>query len=173
MRREVSLKVNSRSALPDPAGTIDPVVYRCLKALNDLVSGGLFVDLNPENPREKEGVALGGRQLLTLARQGSTGDIDITNEEIVQNTEIDQSSTRIIDLPDFNVDITNTNSVLVVVAGGVITDSATEEVTLVTDVQYDSSTQQLQKKTITGRLITDSSETGWTLITGGQAVAET
>jgi len=48
---------------------------------------------------------------------------------------------------------------------------ASDEITIVTDVRYDATTKQLQKKT---RLVivtfkSGASESGWTLISGGQA----
>ena len=44
--------------------------------------------------------------------------------------------------------------------------------TVVTDVQYDSVNHVIQKKTIACTIITKGSESGWTTITGGQAVVE-
>jgi hypothetical protein len=48
---------------------------------------------------------------------------------------------------------------------------ATTTATVVTDVQYDTTTHQIQKKTRTLTVISGGTESGWTLITGGQAAA--
>jgi len=49
----------------------------------------------------------------------------------------------------------------------------TDRQTIVTDIQYDSTTKQLQKKTQEITVINPDTESIWTMITGGQAVEET
>jgi hypothetical protein len=49
--------------------------------------------------------------------------------------------------------------------------SPTTTQTVVTDVQYDTATQQIQKKTRLLTVVSGDTETAWTLITGGQAAA--
>jgi len=44
-----------------------------------------------------------------------------------------------------------------------------QQITVLTDFRYDTSSHKLQKKTITGWFICSGSETGWTDVTGGQA----
>lgn len=51
--------------------------------------------------------------------------------------------------------------------------ATTEEQTVVIDVQYDSTTKQLQKATRTITCINPGEASGWGMITGGQAVEET
>jgi hypothetical protein len=50
-------------------------------------------------------------------------------------------------------------------------DEKLTQITVVTDVQYDTSSHKLQKKTRTIRAIDVGTESGWTDITGGQAAA--
>ena len=43
------------------------------------------------------------------------------------------------------------------------------QISVITDVRYDATSKQLQKKTRTAKVIAPGAESGWTLITGGQA----
>ena len=48
---------------------------------------------------------------------------------------------------------------------------STTEITVVTDVRYDSGSKQLQKKFRTAKVVDPGAETGWDMIEGGQAAA--
>jgi len=51
--------------------------------------------------------------------------------------------------------------------------ASTDQKTMVTDMRYDSTSKQLQKKTLAVTVINPGTESAWTIITGGQAVEET
>lgn len=68
MRRQVKLPVQMEGSVRSPAGVKDPVAYNCLKSIIDKMTGGMFTDVNPENPRVKEGSALGGKVVDNLLK---------------------------------------------------------------------------------------------------------
>jgi hypothetical protein len=91
--------------------------------------------------------------------------------------EIETTSSGISDLgyKPFEMTVDHSASMLAGEEGDVLyhngtswTQASTEEVTVVTDVQVDTTGKTIQIKTITGRILTSASESGWTTIhTGG------
>jgi len=131
----------------------------------------------PEQPllrdgrRLQEGLRLGLEEVQDFAITSARNDdgrlrVDVEKNEIVINMEEEESSTA----PDFQQSGAVDGDIFIFDAStNTWIPASTEEVTVVTDVQYDSGTKQLQKKTRAVTVLTPGTESGWTLITGGQA----
>ena len=87
MRRKVEIPVITKSALPSPAGIVDPITYRTLKAVIGLLANGLVADMNPDNKRLKEGSELGGKMVDNLLKLSQGTEQRLSDESTEEVSE--------------------------------------------------------------------------------------
>ena len=159
MKRAAEIAVEMKGALPSPAGTTDPVVYRCLKAIIDQINGGLFVDLNPQDVRKKEGIELGGQVVDNLIQKLPEKD-----EKEDEKEDEEQTEPPVIE-PE----------AITIVVNRIITRwiiNHAQRMDVITGVQYDKDSKQLQVKTRNVGIMLPGDESDWAKIENGQFVEE-
>jgi hypothetical protein len=132
-------------------------------------AGGGKIQLGGGAPPHDVAAAAGEVEKVVVRQVGETYTQKISNDPaLISKTDAN------IDIKPREVLILETDAsafrLRQVMASAVYGDSTSiTSITVVTDLKYDTSTHQLQVKTRTVKAISAGSESGWTLITGGQA----